>query len=124
MQLREAQRGLRERKNRHLEELQARVAELEKENASLKSITRSPRSVIDWVIDNVEFLTSFTYPSFEQPSHSWPMSFTAGSLAAQDPSFAQISLTYDYDKFITERTIPIVRPLIGSSKPLKLSKST
>lgn len=36
-QLRDAQRGLRERKNRHLEELQARVAELEQENSTLKS---------------------------------------------------------------------------------------
>jgi cell division protein FtsB len=36
-QLRDAQRGLRERKNRHLEELQARVAELERENSTLKS---------------------------------------------------------------------------------------
>lgn len=36
-QLRDAQRGLRERKNRHLEELEARVAELERENSVLKS---------------------------------------------------------------------------------------
>jgi hypothetical protein len=34
------------------------------------------------------------------------MDFTAGSLAAQDPSFAQISLTYDYDKFVTECISP------------------
>lgn len=53
--------------------------------------------------DNIEFLTSFTYPSFEQNPQSWPVSFTPGSLAQQDPSFAQISLTYDYDKFVSER---------------------
>lgn len=53
--------------------------------------------------DNVEFLTTFTYPSFEQPPQPWPMNFNAGSLASQDPSFAQISLTYDYDKFVSER---------------------
>jgi hypothetical protein len=50
----------------------------------------------------VEFLTTFTYPSFEQPPQQWPMDFTAGSLASQDPNFAQISLTYDYDKFVSE----------------------
>ena len=33
------------------------------------------------------------------------MDFTAGSLAAQDPVFAQISLSYDYDKFVSERTL-------------------
>jgi hypothetical protein len=55
----------------------------------------------------VEFLTTFTYPSFEQPPQPWPMDFTAGSLAGQDPSFAQISLTYDYDKFVTELLNPL-----------------
>src|ERR1700731_3338172 len=54
--------------------------------------------------DNVEFLTTFTYPSFEQPSPQYPLDFTAGSLATQDPTFAQISLTYDYDKFVSECT--------------------
>jgi hypothetical protein len=92
-QLRDAQRGLRERKNRHLEELQARVAELEQENSTLKN--------------NVEFLTTFTYPSFEKPIAPWPMDFTAGSLAYQDPSFAQVSLTYDYDKFVSELLNPL-----------------
>lgn len=53
------------------------------------------------MLDNVEFLTTFTYPSFEQPPPSWPMDFTAGSLASQDPGFAQISLNYDYDKFVS-----------------------
>jgi len=51
----------------------------------------------------VEFLTTFTYPSFEQPPEPWPMDFNSGSLASQDPTFAQISLTYDYDKFVSER---------------------
>ena len=50
-------------------------------------------------------MTTFTYPSFEQPPQLWPMNFADGSLAAQDPSFAQISLTYDYDKFVSERII-------------------
>lgn len=56
-----------------------------------------------FLLDNIEFLTTFTYPSFAEPPQQWPMDFTAGSLAAQDPSFAQISLTYDYDKFVSER---------------------
>ena len=44
------------------------------------------------------------------------MDFTAGSLAAQDPSFAQISLTYDYDKFVSERTYPPSSLQISVSK--------
>jgi hypothetical protein len=100
--LRDAQRGLRDRKNKHLEELQQRVAELEQENTTLKSI--SPHSIALLISDNVEFLTTFTYPSFEQPSPQYPLDFTAGSLATQDPTFAQISLTYDYDKFVSECT--------------------
>jgi hypothetical protein len=91
-----------------LEELQARVAELERENSTLKSTSRSASKLTSVQLDNVEFLTTFTYPSFEKPITPWPMDFTSGSLASQDPSFAQISLTYDYDKFISERiSIPI-----------------
>jgi len=45
-------------------------------------------------------LTTFTYPATENPQQWLAMDFTAGSLASQDPSFAQISLNYDYDKFV------------------------
>ena len=59
----------------------------------------------DLASDNVEFLTTFTFPSFEQPPQPWPTNpdFTAGSIAAADPLLAQISLSYDYDKFVSER---------------------
>jgi hypothetical protein len=66
----------------------------------------SPQIIFTNSTDNVEFLTTFTYPSFEQPTPQYPLDFTAGSLAAQDPTFAQISLTYDYDKFVSECTPP------------------
>src|SRR5947207_8542541 len=62
-QLRDAQRGLRERKNRRLEELQARVAELERENSTLKSNHAVWIIMTNFSTDNVEFLTTFTYPS-------------------------------------------------------------
>jgi hypothetical protein len=117
-QLRDAQRGLRERKNKHLEELQQRVAELERENTTLKSIFPI---VFPNSLDNVEFLTTFTYPSFEQPTPQYPFDFTAGSLAAQDPTFAQISLTYDYDKFVSECILLLIIITNYSIKPIELS---
>lgn len=94
---------MRERKNKHLEDLQQRILELEKENEDLKSIANTMAgSLIS--LDNVEVLTSFSFPSFEMnPPQQWPGHYSPDSLASQDSNFAQISLTYDYDKFVTER---------------------
>ena len=74
----------------------------------------------------MEFLTTFTYPSFQQSPQPWPVDYTTGSLAAQDPSFAQISMTYDYDKFVTECTAHFKRGdrVNDSVEPIKVPKST